>query len=72
VIKTAAPLADGQRHVVGRLAAVEGEVIQIVPDAGKPVDLEFSNIASARPDIDWAALLRGRKRTPGGAQGEQP
>jgi ribosome maturation factor RimP len=72
VIKTAAPLADGQRHVVGRLAAVEGEVIQIVPDAGKPVDLEFSNIASARPDIDWAALLRGRKRAPGGAQGEQP
>jgi len=70
--KTFAPLADGRRLLVGRVTAVEGATIRIAPDAGDPVAVEFSNIASARPEIDWAALLRGRKRTPGGAQGDQP
>jgi len=71
-LKTFAPLADGRRLLVGRVTAVEGETIHFAPDAGDPVSLEFSNIASARPEIDWAALLRGSKRAPGGAQGEQP
>jgi ribosome maturation factor RimP len=71
-IKTFAPLADGARHLVGRVVAVDDGVIHFAPDAGAPVDVAFSNIASARPEIDWAALLRGRKRSPGGAQGEQP
>ena len=71
-IKTFAPLADGTRHLTGRVIAVEDDVIHFAPDSGTPVALAFSNIASARPEIDWAALLRGGKRTPGGAQGEQP
>ncbi len=72
LIKTFAPLANGSRHLVGRVVAVEDEVVHVAPDAGPPVAVAFSNIASARPEIDWAALLRGRKRTPGGAQGDQP
>jgi len=71
-VKTFAPLADGSRHFVGRVTAVDGEVVHFATDAGNPVAVAFSNIASARPEIDWAALLRGRKRTPGGAQGDQP
>jgi ribosome maturation factor RimP len=71
-IKTVTPLADGRRRLVGRVTAVEGAVIRIAADAGDPVSIDFSNIASARPEIDWAALLRGRKPAPGGAQGEQP
>ena len=71
-IKTFAPLADGSRHIVGRVVSVENGVIHFAPDTGKPVDVAFSNIASARPDIDWAALLRGRERPPGGAQGDPP
>ena len=71
-IKTFAPLADGSRHLVGRVIAVEDGVIHFAPDTGAPVAVAFSNIASARPEIDWAALLRGRKRAPGGAQGDQP
>jgi ribosome maturation factor RimP len=71
-IKTFAPLADGTRHLVGRVTAVEDGVIHFAPDTGTPVAVAFSNIASARPEIDWAALLRGRRRAPGGAQGEQP
>lgn len=72
VIKTFAPLADGQRRLVGRVSGVENGVIWFTPDAGDPIPLEFSNIASARPEIDWAALLRGRRRSTGGAQGEEP
>jgi ribosome maturation factor RimP len=72
VIKTVAPLPGGRRHLVGRVTAVEDAVIHLTPDEGDPVAVEFSNIASARPDIDWAALLRGRRRAPGGVQGEQP
>lgn len=76
-VKTFAPLPDGTRHFVGRVVAVEGDVVHFAPDAGgqdggTPLVVPFSNIASARPEIDWAALLRGRKRTPGGAQGDQP
>lgn len=71
-LKTFAPLPDGRRVLVGHVTAVEGSTVHFTPDAGDPVAVEFSNIASARPEIDWAALLRGRKRTPGGAQGEQP
>ena len=71
-IKTFAPLADGSRQFTGRVLAVEDGVIHFAPDTGTPVVVAFSNIASARPEIDWAALLRGRKRTPGGAQGDQP
>jgi len=71
-IKTFAPLADGSRHFVGRVTAVEGDVVHFAPDTGAPVAVAHSNIASARPEIDWAALLRGGKRTPGGAQGGQP
>jgi ribosome maturation factor RimP len=71
-VKTFAPLPDGSRHFVGRVLAVEDEVVHFAPDAGSPVAVAFSNIASARPEIDWAELLRGRKRSPGGAQGEQP
>lgn len=71
-IKTFAPLADGSRRFTGRVVAVEEGFIHFALDAGNPVAVAFSNIASARPEIDWAALLRGRKRTPGGAQGDQP
>jgi ribosome maturation factor RimP len=69
--KLFAPLADGKRVFTGRVAAVEGDLIHITPDAGDPVAVAFSNIASARPEIDWAALLRGRKPAPGGAQGDE-
>jgi len=71
-IKTFAPLADGSRHLVGRVTSVEDGVVHFASDTGTPVAVAFSNIASARPEIDWAALLRGRTRAPGGAQGDQP
>ena len=71
-IKTFAPLEDGSRHLVGRVIAVEDGVIHVAPDTGAPVAVAFSNIASARPEIDWASLLRGRKRAHGGTQGDQP
>lgn len=72
VIKTFAPLADGSRRLAGHVLAVEDGLVHFAPDGGAPVAVAFSNIASARPEIDWAALLRGRKRAPDGAQGEQP
>ena len=71
-VKTFAPLPDGSRNFVGRVLAVEDGVIHFGPDTGTPVAVAFSNIASARPEIDWAELLRGRRRAPGGAQGDQP
>ena len=71
-IKTFAPLADGCRNLVGCVVSVEGDIIHFTPETGNPVAVAFSNIASARPEIDWSALLRGRRRTPGGAQGDQP
>lgn len=71
-LKTFAPLPDGRRHVVGRVVAVEGEVVRLAPDDADPISVEFPNIASARPEIDWAALLRGRRPVRGRAQGEQP
>lgn len=71
VIKTLAPLPDGRRHLTGRVCGVEGETVQIEPDGGEPVAIAFGNIASARPDVDWAALLRRRKPSPAGDLGGQ-
>jgi len=68
--KLFAPLPDGRRHFAGRLVAVEGELIRIAPDQGDPLAVAFPGIAGARPEVDWASLLRGRKRAPGGAQGD--
>ena len=70
-IKTFAPLPDGRRHIAGRVTAVEGETVHLAPDQGDPVAVAFSNIAHARPEVDWAELLRGRRPAPGGAQGGQ-
>lgn len=58
-VKLFAPLPDGRRTLVAAVAGVEGENIHLRPDAGDPVSVPFANIASARPEIDWAALLRG-------------
>jgi ribosome maturation factor RimP len=68
-IKLFGPLPDGRRHLKGRVSAVEGELVRIVPDDGEPADVPFANIASARPEVDWAALLRGggKKTVPPGA-----
>lgn len=71
-VKTFAPLDDGLRHFVGRLAEVSDGLARFETEAGRVVTVELSNIASARPEIDWAALLRGRKGAPGGGGGEQP
>lgn len=68
-LKTFAPLPDGRRHLTGRVAAVIDGGVRFEPDGGEPVDIEFSNIASARPEVDWAALLRGRRTPPGGEPG---
>jgi ribosome maturation factor RimP len=71
-LKLFAPLPDGRRHLAGRVLGVEGGAVRVAPDREEPVSVDYSNIASARPEIDWAALLRGRKGAPGGRQGEQP
>jgi ribosome maturation factor RimP len=71
-LKTFAPLPDGRRHLTGRLVAVEGELVRFEPDGGQPVAIAFSNIAGARPEVDWAALLRGRKPSPAGESGGSP
>ena len=71
-VRTVAPLADGRRSLVGRVIAVEDARIRIEPEGGETVSIEFSEIAGARPEIDWTALLRGRKGPPGGKKGEQP
>ena len=68
-LKTFAPLPDGRRNLTGRVAAVDGGVVRFEPDGGEPVAIEFANIASARPEVDWAALLRGRKPPPAGESG---
>jgi ribosome maturation factor RimP len=60
-LKTFAPLPDGRRHLTGRVAAVVDGVVHFEPDGGEPLAIEFANIAAARPEVDWAALLRGRK-----------
>jgi len=70
--KLFSPLPDGRRTFAGRLVAVEDELIRIAPDQGEPVAVAFSSIAGARPEVDWAALLRGRKPAPGGTQGDSP
>jgi len=69
-IKTFAPLSDGRRHLTGRVSAVADGIVHFEPDGASPVAIEFSNIAGARPEVDWAALLRGRKPSPAGEQGE--
>lgn len=63
-ITTFAPLPDGRRHLTGRVIAVEGETVHLAPDQGEAVAVAFANIASARPEVDWAALLRGRRPRP--------
>ncbi|HEY5999276.1 MAG TPA: ribosome maturation factor RimP [bacterium] len=68
-LKTFAPLADGRRQLTGRLLAVEGGLVRFEPDGGAPVEIEFSNIAAARPEVDWAALLRGRRPSPAAESG---
>jgi ribosome maturation factor RimP len=65
-VKLFAPLPDGRRVLTGRVAGVEGDLVRIVPDAGEPVAVTLAQIASARPDVDWAALLRGRAPGPAG------
>ena len=68
-LKTFAPLPDGRRHLTGRVAAVVGDQVHFEPDGGEPVAIAFANIAGARPEVDWAALLRGRKPSPAGESG---
>ena len=68
-LKTFSPLPDGRRQLTGRLAAVVDGVVHFEPDGGGPVAIEFANIAAARPEVDWAALLRGRKPSPAGDEG---
>ncbi len=64
----AVPLADGRRTLAGRLAAVEGDAVVFEPDGGDPLRIPIADITRARPEIDWAALLKGR--APGrGARG---
>src|SRR5512139_2497132 len=53
VLKTFAPLADGRRHLTGRVAAVVADQVHFEPDGGEPVAIAFSNIAGARPEVDW-------------------
>lgn len=62
VIKTHHPLAGGQRHVRGRVASVEGDTIHILLDSGESVAIAIPDIASARPEVDWPALLRGGRQ----------
>jgi ribosome maturation factor RimP len=69
-LKLFAPLPDGRRHLQGRLAGVEGESIAFAPDAGEPVSIPLANVASARPEVDWAALLRGERTPPRGGHAE--
>lgn len=70
-LKTFAPLPDGRRLLSGRLAAVADGVAQIETEERTPVAVALSNIASAKPHLDWAALLRGRKPAPAARKGER-
>lgn len=58
-VKLFAPLPDGRRALTAAVAGVAGDAVILRPDAGEPATVPFANIASARPEIDWAALLRG-------------
>lgn len=68
-LKTFAPLPDGRRQITGRLVAVADGIVHFEPDGGETVAIEFANIAAARPDVDWAALLRRRKPSPADDEG---
>lgn len=62
-------LPDGRRSLAGRVTAVAGEAVVVEPDdGGPPLTIPLADIARARPEIDWRALLKGR--TP--RKGESP
>lgn len=73
-VKLFAPLPDGRRSLEATVLGVEGETVHLRPDSGSPASVPFANIASARPEIDWAALLRGAAAPgkPAGGQGGDP
>lgn len=58
-ITLAAALPDGRRRLVGTVTGVAGDVVRFLPDGGEPLALALADIATARPELDWAALLRG-------------
>ncbi len=69
--KLFAPLPDGRRQLTGRVVGVGGESVRFEPDGGEPLEIPFENIANARPEVDWAALLRRRKPAVAGEGGEE-
>jgi ribosome maturation factor RimP len=72
-IKVRQPLPGGQRVVHGRIEAVAGETIRVAAEGDAVLEIPFPEIASARPEVDWQALLRGEgtKDRPGHRRGER-
>lgn len=72
-VKVRQPLPGGQRVVRGRVEAVEGDTIRLAAEGDVVLEIPLPEIASARPEVDYQALLRGEgtKDRPGRRRGER-
>lgn len=57
-LKAFAPLPDGSRQIRGVLVKAGDRGVEIDSDDGLRLALDYNNIASARPEIDWDHLLK--------------
>ena len=59
-VKTFTPLPDGSRTFAATLVGLREEDALFEKDDGGRLAVPLDNISSARPDIDWTELLKGR------------
>lgn len=69
-----APLEDGRRRLTGTVVEALEESLLLETDEGLRLELPYRDISSAKPEIDWDALLKktpapssGGNRRPGGS-----
>ena len=65
-LKLFAPLEDGRRRLTGTLVEAQEESLLLETDEGLRLTLPYRDISSARPEVDWDALLKKAPATPSG------
>jgi ribosome maturation factor RimP len=57
-IKMFSPLHDGRRRLTGTIVDAREESLLLETDEGARLTIPYREISSARPEVDWDALLK--------------